>query len=325
MWQECGAVEIALDRQDGFAHIPEDAVIEVKRLLADVQANLPSTALRLAGPLHLRTMGIFRREALQIANVVGADPSLVFIANLIYDFIVSQMGCSTIALATPDGPILARNMDFFPQELLARSSRVVKYTRRGVVQFTQAGWPGAIGTVSGLSERGFAVVLNAVASKEGMNRLGYPVLLHLRRVVEQAQDFDQALRWLSEARLMMSALFTLVGSDNQQRVVIERTPTQHQLRWPVLDEPLVTTNDYRLLGKCQAARTGDQLASTSCSRFEALSGFFENHNSQQTIEDAQLLYALTDPSVIQNITAQHMIFRPRQRTVRLFVPTRLMH
>jgi hypothetical protein len=324
MWQECGAVEIVLDRSDGFAHIPDDAVVAVKRLLNAVQDRLPTSALRLALPLHLRTLGRFRREAQQVAKLVDADPALILIANLIYDFVVMQMGCSTIALPTPDGPVLARNMDFAPQDLLAQSSRLIRFRRRDTVQFTQAGWPGAIGTVSALSPRGFAVVLNAVASKEGLNRLGYPVLLHLRRVVEQADDFDQALHWLSEAKLMMSAIFTLVGTENQQRVVIERTPTRHQLRWPVADEPLVTTNDFRALAKFQAERTIGPLASTSCRRFDSLCGFFADHRSDQTVDDAHLLYALTDPSVIQEITAQHMIFRPRQQTVRLFVPTRLM-
>src|SRR6185436_13361526 len=115
--------------------------------------------------------------------------------------------------------------------------------RNGDFQFANAGWPGAAGVVTGMSARGFAVVLNAVIGPEGHSRLGYPVLLHLRRVLEDAPDFDTARRWLCDQRLTVSALFTLVGRENDQRVVIERTPTRHAERWSCGNQPLITTND----------------------------------------------------------------------------------
>src|SRR5207237_1931878 len=117
--------------------------------------------------------------------------------------------------------------DWWPEDLLAQSSYLVRCSRRGEFAFANAGWPGAIGVVTGLSARGFAVVLNAVIGPEGIRKTGYPVLLHLRRVLEDARDFDDALRLLSEQTLAAPALFTLAGRDNAQRVVLERTPTRH--------------------------------------------------------------------------------------------------
>ncbi|MGE0711420.1 MAG: hypothetical protein AB7N76_37240 [Planctomycetota bacterium] len=40
--------------------------------------------------------------------------------------------------------------------------------------------------------------------------------------------------------------------------------------------------------------------------------------------DEQLLALLTDPEVIQTITAQHVLLRPRQGLLRVFVPARLV-
>jgi hypothetical protein len=214
-------------------------------------------------------------------------------------------------------------MDWWPEDILAQASYLVRCSKRGMFQFANAGWPGAIGVVTGLSARGFAVVLNAVLSAEGVRKTGYPVLLHLRRVLEDARDFEHALQMLSQQTLAAPALVTLVGSRNEQRVVIERTPTRRALRWPRGEEPLVATNDYRLLDQPRT-QAGPKLYQTTCTRYEALCRFFAGHRPNQDVEDAALLYILSDPTVIQEITAQHIILRPRTREVRLFVPLRLL-
>jgi hypothetical protein len=228
-----------------------------------------------------------------------------------------------VALPTPSGPVVARNMDWWPEDILAQTSYLIRYSDGGEFQFANAGWPGAVGVVTGLSARGFALVLNAVTSPEGIRRTGYPVLLYLRRVLEDAQDFDEALTLLSEQTLTAPALITLVGTHNEQRVVIERTPRRYAHRWPEGDGPLVATNDYRVLFRPEA-RDDSVLYRTTCSRYDALCWFFARHRPDQDVEDAALLYILSDPAVIQGITAQHIILRPRQATTRLFVPRRLL-
>ncbi len=98
--------------------------------------------------------------------------------------------------------------------------------------------------VTGLSARGFAVVLNAVVSEERYRLTGWPVLLFLRRVLQRAEDFDQAVKMIAERTLFMSGLITVVGTENHQRVCIERTPTQAVLRWAQDDVPLISTNAF---------------------------------------------------------------------------------
>ena len=68
-------------------------------------------------------------------------------------------------------------MDWWPEDLLAQASYLVCYHRNGVTQFVNAGWPGAVGVVTGMSHRGFAVALNAVSCPEPLAKTGYPVLL----------------------------------------------------------------------------------------------------------------------------------------------------
>jgi hypothetical protein len=214
-------------------------------------------------------------------------------------------------------------MDWWPEALLARGSWLIRFERCGVACFANAGWPAAIGMVTGLSAKGFAVVLNAVSGSEGTDFAGYPVLLFVRRVVEDAGGFGEALEMLTKARLAAPALLTLAGTDNDQRVVIERSPRHHALRWGEPGRPLIATNDYRALS-ADAASGGDLLAGTACGRYEVLEERFAAHAAGEDVEDEVLLTALSDARVIQEITAQQVLIRPRAGSIRLFVPRRLL-
>jgi hypothetical protein len=316
-------IDLDLPVDQRFDAIPAELFAAGERLLAAVRQMAPPAARWLSWLVRLRTFGRFQREARSLARLIHADWRELILANITYDLVIASFGCSTVALPTPRGPVLARNMDWWPEDVLAQTSCLVQFRSQGELRFANAGWPGAIGVVSGMSGRGFAVVLNAVIGPERHSKLGYPVLLHLRRVLEDAADFDAALAMLRKQRLAAPALLTLVGTENRQRVVVERTPTRHALRWPRGDEPLVATNDYRLLLPTET-HAGSQLYQTTCSRYDALCAFFADHRPDRDVEDSQLLYVLSDPRVIQDITAQHVIMRPRTQQVGLWVPRRLV-
>jgi hypothetical protein len=306
------------------ADLPAEARADGARLLRAILPSIPPKARRVADWVRLRTLWRFQREAGALARLVDANWRDIILANISYDLMMMTMGCSTVALPTPSGPVVARNLDWWPEDILAQSSYLIRCSRVGKFHFAHAGFPGSIGVVTGLSARGFAVVLNAVICTEGRRWLGYPVLLHLRRVVEDAADFEEAESMLSRQRLAAPALFTLVGKDNHQRVLIERTPRRSAVLRPRADEPLLTTNHYRLLTDAQGQASGDVHLGTACPRFERLGRLLANHRPEQEVADAALLYALSDSGVIQDITAQHVIIRPRTGEMRLFVPRRIL-
>lgn len=305
-----------------IATVPAEALAAARALLGVVTAEIPTDRLWLASALRVRTANRFHAEIKAIAEHLGIDWRVLCLANLSYEFVLASHGCSMVALPTADGPVLARNMDWWPEDLLARASYLLKYQRRDQPHWMAAGWPGASSVVTGMSARGFAVSLNAVVSPEGINRWGYPVMLHLRRVLEDCRGFDEALSRLARVRLTAAALFTLVGTDNHQRVVIERTPTRHALRWGEEHRPLIATNDFRQL-QINSIQGPAELAQTACRRFDALTGY-SAHAKWAATNDEALLFALTDPAVQQTITAQHVIMRPRKQQMRLFVPRRLL-
>jgi hypothetical protein len=324
-WIERPTIELDLDQapEVRFAAIPAEALVASRRLLAAVLQEVPPAARMAADVVRARTSERFQAEAAALGGLVDADWRDVVLANISYDLLLAALGCSTVALETPDGPVLARNMDWWPEHLLAQASYLMPHSRRGAAAFATAGWPGALGVVTGLSARGFALALNAVSGPEGAARQGYPVLLHLRRVLEDAQGFDEAVVLVRDEVLASPALVMLVGLENHQRVVVERSPTRHALRWGESGRPLMATNDYRLLYSPQS-RLGIPSLETTCSRYAALERLLASHRPANPIDDRQLLEALTNPSVIQEITAQHIIARPRQGRIRLFVPARLL-
>jgi len=325
------AIDLARPLGERFDVIGADTVAEAYELFEAIRAEFPASALKLARMMDLRTGFRFHREARALGRLTGVDWRWLMLVNVSYSLVLTAMGCSTVALATPDGPVLARNLDWTPEDKLAATSCTLAMERDGRLQYALAGWPGAMGAVTGLSGRGFAIVLNAVLSKEKPRKTGYPVLLFLRKVLQDATDFDHAVRMLSRKTLIMSGLFTVVGTTNDQRVCIERTPTRAKLRRPRDDEPLVTTNRY--IAFADAARptppadpnadSGDFFDCTH-SRYENLLRLVGDIPPEMHSDSTALLTALTDENVCQDITAQHVIMQPRTHRIELYVPSRLL-
>jgi hypothetical protein len=328
-WMSCPSYVVDLDRplDERFDAIDPEMIDRAKAILAAVQAETPPAAIRLAPLFNARTRWRFSREVKAMGRYAGIDWRWLMLANVSYDLLMACMSCSTVALPSPDGPLLARNMDWWPEDKLAAASCITRYVRGGRLLFAIAGWPGSLGVVTGISARGFAVALNAVLSRKARSAAGYPVLLLLRTVLEDAAGFDEAVAILRRRRLFTGALLTVVGTENRQRVCIERTPTRAELRWGEPDAPLVTTNHYRRLDDPGRGKLEDEAAQffeTTCGRYERLLQLSERLLSAGEVDTEGLLRALTDEAVIQEITAQHAIMQPARGAMELYVPRRLV-
>lgn len=309
-WVEVEALEAAhpADIDDGAKLRAGEA------LLGAILREFPPHTQRIADLLRVRTRGRFMEEWQSAGERLGVGWRDVALANVSYDLAMIALGCSTMALAGPEGPVLARNLDWWPEAPLVRAALGLR-----LPWGYSAGWPGFSGVVSGMSRRGFALCLNAVMSAEGAAWTGYPMLLFLRCVLEDAQGFDDALRRVRDTRLASSGLITLVGTENHQRAVVERSPTQAHVRRPEGEGPLFTTNDYRELPEI-VPELADALYGTSCSRYEALEQLAGGLSPQAGWSDEALLEVLTHRDVLQSITVQHVILRPRTQAARTFVP-----
>src|SRR5205085_1725240 len=148
-WVQRPTIDIDLAQPIKWRHaaIPAEAFAMGGQLLDAMKREIPPRARLLAYWLRLRTWNRFHREAVSLARAGNHDWRDVMLANVAYDLILSQFGCSTVALPTPTGPVVARNMDFWPEDLLARASYLLRVTRHRQPVFASAVWPGAIGVV----------------------------------------------------------------------------------------------------------------------------------------------------------------------------------
>lgn len=304
-----------------FGQLPADVLARSRELIADLRRHLPTGAGGLALAVNARTKGRWRAEAEALAPLLETMWAEVLVANCTYDLALSGFACSTAAVATPGGPVLARNMDWQPAGPLARASLLTETASAGGPTIWNAGWPGGIGVVTGQSSRGFAFALNAVGVPRAPDLLGCPVLLFLRKVLEDATSFEDAVVRVRRERLVCGAIVTLVGTENAHRVVVERTPRRSGVIWAEGDAPLVATNHLRQLGVAADAETPDVgVTANSRGRLNAL----ECGVAAGAASDAALLYALTEPDVMQPFTAQHVLCRPAAETVRMAVPSSLL-
>lgn len=324
-WASCPSLEIddSLPISERYAVHRDVLQATADDLLQAVKKEIlgmAPMALRLAHLVNWRTGGKYWRETRAFASLTGEDWRMAMLAGMAYELMI--WACSTAAIPTPTGPVLARNMDFWPEHELARNTYRIERRHGSELRSIIAGWPGAIGVVTALSARGFAIALNAVWSSEGMRKTGYPVMLFLRKVIDEARDYEQAVRMLSQQKLMAACLLTVVGRRNEERVSIERTPSRAKLRKPRPEETLVTTNHFRT-DVDAGAGVSNELTETSCGRYDALLEYCQMAK-ERTLNDELLLYGLSAPDIIQGITAQHVIARPADQYLAVYTPTHLL-
>jgi hypothetical protein len=134
-----------------------------------------------------------RRELLAMARTLGDER--VVRGNTLFDLKNLQpwrlFGCSSLGVE-PDrsltgGPLLARNMDFFPLGSLHEFGLVTAHRpARDRMGFLSIGYPGAVGCFSGINEAGLAVVSHEVFGSpgRGFDPRGVPFASIIRRALE---------------------------------------------------------------------------------------------------------------------------------------------
>jgi len=256
-----------------------------------------------------------REEIASIARMVGRPEPEVLLANLYYEAFRQLIGCTAFACDTPEGPIHARNLDWWTEDqLLARLTWVVRVQGSPAGPFDIVGWPGFIGALSGSAPGRFAVSLNAVISGERPT-LAAPVVLLIRQALETCATFAEALRLLERSPIAADCLLLLTGTRPGEMAVIERTSTRAAVRGPE-GGFVAVTNDYRRLEAGEAA-IANGLQETACSRFDRATALLRQALPR---DPATCLQILGDPAIQMSITVQQMVMRPRTGELIVQIP-----
>ncbi len=157
------------------------------------------------------------------------------------------VGCSAFAVrggASEDGNLLVgRNFDFWVGDAFAENKVVMMVEPTEGYRYLSVTWPGMVGVVSGMNERGLTVTINAAKGAIPTSS-AMPISLLTRRILQYASTIEEAYRMACEAETFVSESILVASGEENRAVVIEKSPAQTALYAPAT-ERLVVTNHYQ--------------------------------------------------------------------------------
>ncbi len=253
-------------------------------------------------------------EVASIARQCALTNVEILTVNLYYDFIKLLLGCTAFAVNSADGPLHARNMDWYSDyDYLSRYTVVQDF--KGGHHFRAVGWPGYVGVLSGIAPGRFTITLNAALSNDPQVP-GESVALLIRDVLESCPSYDAAMDRLCLTTITSDCLLMMTGTEGNQMAVIERTPTRHAVRLSE-DGWLVLTNDFRMLDQPDIT-VDSPLYETTCHRYDAASRQIAER-TPETFSDCFRI--LSHDQVRMGITAQQMVMSARRGDLEVRTPS----
>jgi predicted choloylglycine hydrolase len=183
-----------------------------------------------------------RREATALAEASGVPLDDVLFAQAFTD-LYRAFACSTLSAPSPEGPFLARNLDFPGMGFLQRYSIVVVARPAGKRAFVGVGWPGLVGVLSGQSLGADAVALSVlVVHDDSGAQPGVPYQLAFRVALESARSAGDVEALLRELPKTCTNNLMVVDAAGDARV-LELHPDGVVTRRPQ-GRRLVATNHF---------------------------------------------------------------------------------
>jgi hypothetical protein len=170
------------------------------------------------------------------ASQLGVDYGWVALLNLGYE--VSD-ACTSIVAQTPDGKILhARNMDFWDgmgfTDSLKDMAFIVDFQKGGNTVFQATSFAGYVGVLSGMKPNAFSVTIDTRFYPDGLWEMFYEVIAAIeernaslvsflsRNVFMNENDFEAAIKNLSDDELIADVYYIIAGVSAGQGAVISR-------------------------------------------------------------------------------------------------------
>ncbi|MBX3459261.1 MAG: 1-acyl-sn-glycerol-3-phosphate acyltransferase [Planctomycetes bacterium] len=228
---------IAVNNRRLPEHVNEREQLEVLGLVEGSVDHYPDEGV----PLYHRVLNY--HAAHDISHMLIDNP-LVTRKELV--------GCSAIAAwgeASENGDIwVTRNFDWEAGEIFDREKCIIYVWPDAGLAYVHVAWAGMAGAVTGMNEAGISIHLNAARTNEtGFGRIGTPVSMLVKRVLENARSIEDAHRILREATVFVADSYMVASRDEKRAVVIEKSPNHCVLREASQPGILLQTN--HLLGE----------------------------------------------------------------------------
>ncbi|GAB6167030.1 hypothetical protein JCM19992_30300 [Thermostilla marina] len=246
--QQIGRQEAALCQNAG-----KDVLLEYPKQLAELlEIDGGWNAFVEAGRRLLPQIPAHHRRELEALAETADIPFDALVAvNTFPDSYRGMMACSSLMVEPPasktGGLLFGRNLDFFAHREMSRYTIVKVYASHDdCFALAAVGFPGIVGVLSGMNEKGLALAVHEVRMSADrapqFNPDGVPYMMAMRRVLETCSTCDEAAKMLE--RMPRTTPLNIALADRKTACVVEMTPKTVAVR-RAEDDICVCTNHFR--------------------------------------------------------------------------------
>ena len=161
----------------------------------------------------------------------------------------SLIGCTGFALwgkATQDGNLLlGRNFDWEAGDIFDTRKIIFYVWPEKGHAYVHVAWAGMIGAVTGMNAKGLAVSINAARTSDtGLGRIGTPASILVKRVLNEAENIEQAVKILREAQVFVSDSYLIASAADGYAVVVEKSPEHFGVRKAEKEGQILQANHF---------------------------------------------------------------------------------
>jgi len=159
------------------------------------------------------------------------------------------VGCTGFAAwgkASFTGDIMVgRNFDFEAGPVFDEDKAILYVWPDNGIAYVHVAWAGMAGAVTGMNAEGLYIHLNAGRTTDtGFGRIGTPVSMLVRRVLEQARTIEEAHAIIRDAQVFVSDSYLVASRTDGRAVVIEKSPTHCAMREAAREGLVLQTNHF---------------------------------------------------------------------------------
>ena len=240
----------------------------------------------------------------------------------------SLVGCTSFSAwgnNTHDNNIIhARNFDFYFGDDFAKEKVLLMIKPDSGHAFVSYSWPGMMGVVSGMNEKGLAITINASAS-EPPTSANTPISILVREVIQFTKNLEEAINYISEKKIFVSESIMISSAIDNKTIIIEKTPNKQDIFEN--NELIICSNHFQSnLFKNDSINIHNIKTSDSKKRFKRISSLV---NNKEKINVEKAISVLRDvkgnsgkdiglgvPHAINQLLAHHgIVFEPNKLNV----------
>jgi hypothetical protein len=163
----------------------------------------------------------FKEEMVGLADGAGISYRTVCRVHAIPT--LTEASCASFAATSPTtrGPLIQlRNLDWAVESGIQRFAQLTVVEPTTGEPFVNIGWSGFLGAVSGINRDGVSIA-EITARSAARSMAGEPMVVRLRRVLQESSGLDEAVAILSERRRTLGFNFVVAAAREDRAAAVE--------------------------------------------------------------------------------------------------------